>query len=513
MKINYTLLGGVTLFAFTLSMNTFASDMSWVEPQLEEFHQKPEKFLKNQSTLLKYDPETGEPVNTLRHFSDLSISTKNYIFEKDLVQKSVEKRTERLRQASGRAGIQGNDRPENLVDTLTFKNIQQMDGVMSGSVEVQPWSDDYWALYKGSAGARYADPSFPNSADWNTNIRYILSRPNQSNPDYLSPAEKYDMLVGVYHKLYSNKLEEKAQTLTYAMLQEGAGYYQRTGRVEPWMGICHGWAPAAMAVPRPTHAIAAKTPYGTTINFYPSDIKALESLLWAKGRFAQKLIGSRCNEKDPQRDANGRVISNICFDTNPGTFHQVIVNQVGVNKKSLIIDATFDYEVWNQPVSGYEYVYFNPKTRKTVSKWQDGIVKTGSFPDLFSRYRKGSYILGVAMKFIYIAETKPSHVTPDSPARDKRVAVNYLYDLELDPQMNIIGGEWYGELHPDFLWAPASNARASSIGDDSIGRSSWDGYNVMTQNWKNAAIYSAQSSGQPLAGIVDALAVRSKMGR
>ena len=53
----------------------------------------------------------------------------------------------------------------------------------------------------------------------------------------LSPAEKYDLLVG-----------DANYGLTKQMWNAGKGYHDRYGSVESWMGYCHGWAPAAYAV-------------------------------------------------------------------------------------------------------------------------------------------------------------------------------------------------------------------------------------------------------------------------
>ena len=38
------------------------------------------------------------------------------------------------------------------------------------------------------------------------------------------------------------------------------------------------------------------------------------------------------------------------------------------------------------------------------------------------------------------------------PHEDKLKVVTYWYDLELDEDNNIVGGEWYTNRHPDFLW-------------------------------------------------------------
>jgi len=49
--------------------------------------------------------------------------------------------------------------------------------------------------------------------------------------------------------------------------------------VETWMGICHGWAPASYMLARPRRTLSLKSPDGVLIRFFPSDVKALASLL------------------------------------------------------------------------------------------------------------------------------------------------------------------------------------------------------------------------------------------
>src|SRR5262249_50319012 len=159
-------------------------------------------------------------------------------------------------------------------------------------------------------------------------------------------------------------------------------YQDSSGNVETWMGICHGWSPAAFMIARPTNAITVVAADGKTpITFYPSDIKALSSQLWANNPADSRFIGGRCNVKKPKVDSVGRIIDQDCFDTNPGTWHLAVVNQIGIGKRSFVLDVTYDYEVWNQPARKYSYVYFNPQTLKPVGKLQDAIVAIDDMTD------------------------------------------------------------------------------------------------------------------------------------
>ena len=73
--------------------------------------------------------------------------------------------------------------------------------------------------------------------------------------------------------------------MTIASWKEGDFYQEQYDDVASWMGICHGWAAAAIALPRPKKKVTLKSPTGDDIHFYPADIKALISLLYVKGAF------------------------------------------------------------------------------------------------------------------------------------------------------------------------------------------------------------------------------------
>ena len=80
------------------------------------------------------------------------------------------------------------------------------------------------------------------------------------------------------------------------------------------------------------------------------------------------------------------------------------------------------------------------------------------------------------------------------------------YDLELDENFEIIGGEWYTSAHPDFLWTPDQDAVAENYYDRYAARFSadwtWDkGLDKAVED------VAAQASriGTPLNIVVDQL--------
>ncbi len=460
----------------------------------------------------KYDPD-GRPVTRASTFFDQAdLANGHYVLHRDSVRKTfhtvIDGVVISLEDATpGKAPIEAADRPENLVDRLVYRRLSEMDKakLLKARLPNNPWSSDYWALYLGCLGKRYADPQFPGSLKWEENHAYIRQHPVASvlssggadAVDLLSPAEKYDLLAG-----------DATGTLATAMWDEGRSYFDSSGSVETWMGICHGWACAAYMLPRPTKSVVVTAADGRTkVRFNPTDIKGLASLLWANANTVTRFIGGRSNDKDPAVDASGRPVSPQVFDTNPGTWHLAVVNQIGVAKRSFVMDATYDYEVWNQPVLSYSYRYFNPQTMKLASKLSTATVTRAKFTrDPFRKYRSAAAasFVGIIMEVSYIIERAAAACSTDGPSEDAVRTVTYKYDLELDSSGVIIGGEWYtGKCHPDFLWTPPPAARAIGPAEQ-FATGVWTPGQPLPESWRRAAVRSAES-GIPLAKIIESL--------
>jgi hypothetical protein len=386
-------------------------------------------------------------------------------------------------------------------------NIFEMntEDLLAAKIPTHPWSDDYWPLYKGILGNRYMDDGHRIHSEWDASFNYIVNNTawkiiaSGGNTDLLSPAEKYDLLVG-----------DNEYTLTRSMWSQGKMYFDRYGDVERWMGICHGWAIASYMEERPHNKITVMAADGKTkLNFYPSDIKGLTSLLWANAQRESKFIGGRCNDKEAEIDTEtGRILKQECFDVNPGAWHISLINQIGISKRSFILDANYDYEVWNHPVISYEYVYFNPTTGMKEELLENAIIPRQQYTnDVFQKFRaqETAYYVGIALVVKYGIETAPTHRKQDGEQFDASRSVYYLYDLELDANKNIIGGEWYNNAHPDFLWTAPIGSQALSVGDFALMHESlWDGKNPIKQEWQQMAKFAARKS-QPLNKIIKSL--------
>ncbi len=416
---------------------------------------------------------------------------------------------------SGRAPIQYGDEPWRLMSPgeKLYTNLFEMEkaNLSAGEVAVQPWSDDYWGIYRGQLGARYGDPVFRNvSGDrWKPYHDVVKATPaidllmkgsseGGRATDRLSPSEKYDLLVG-----------DRNMTLTNRQWEAPRGYSPSGGTVETWMGICHGWAPAAYMFDRPVKGVEVNSVIdGKPIYFYPADVKALASYIWATVAPPARFVGGRCNDKDPRKNAAGRILSQECFDTNPGSWHQAVVSKVGAAKRSFVIDATFDYEVWNHPLKSYKISYFNPQTMQS-GPLSSSIVPVQSFTkDRFPGLRgNAAKVVGVVMDIVYVVETHPTLLDTDAEYRDGLTSMRLTYDLELDDRGNIIGGEWYTNAHPDFLWTfdPEQQAATSY---ESAARGEWTG-STPPATWTMAAQRASASQSAPLLKVVAELVRRT----
>lgn len=389
---------------------------------------------------------------------------------------------------------------ETLVSNLSTISLQ------NGQVEKQPWSGDYWPTYRGGIASRYVDKTFPASSSWKDYKKYfshLFENTNYKDPEVLkilSPAEKYDLLVG-----------DTKFGLTRFSIEDSDLSVDDKGEIESWIGICHGWAPAAIQLMRPTKPVAVTLADGRQLTFFPDDLKALASLLWANADFDTRLSGGRCNIKEPKIDENGRIIDPQCWDSNPASFHLIVVNQLGSDHRSLIMDATYDYQVWNQPLVSYKMHYFNPETRDQSDSLEQTLIPIQDFTkDKFKKYRsaKTKKIVGVMMNLQYLVERSPDHHDLDRPEDDNLTNVEYYYDLEIDDKGHIIGGEWYQNAHPDFLWSPTLKAQALAPGE-AQNSTTWEGHEFLPVDLQNLA-HQVSPAGIPLERVLKALFLRSQ---
>ena len=362
-------------------------------------------------------------------------------------------------------------------------------GLTRGATRGQPWSGHFWPNYQGGLAARWADPSFPRD-DWGAGERYVQSMPwDRSYRDLLSPAEKYDLATGM--------IPGEAGSLTAQQWNLGRREYVSTGTVATWQGICHGWSPASLFLSAPVRPVAVNTAQGQIL-FSVDDIKALGSLYWANGSYRSVYAGLRCNETDLSVDPDGRVLSPKCFDVNPADWHLVLSHMVAARGEPFIIDADNGNQVWNKPVIDFRFEFFDVADYDRTSSRFRNVIRERS---RLGRLRHPSYrpaetvwVVGVR-SIVTFGDGQPAGVhTPD------RKVLTFTYDLELDAEYRVLGGEWREGKHPDFLWRPEYQSRPTSLGDQVTN----DVARLGTANWRRAALQS-NARGVPLKALIDYL--------
>lgn len=398
---------------------------------------------------------------------------------------------------------------------LTNARAIELSKLMEAGTD-QPWSSDFWPDMKGSIADPYNETGqgglgiIPyKRINWKQNDSDLHARASlhqqvvqninsvdETKFDNMSPSEKYDMIVGDPNFTLTNQVVKMVEDRDAINL------------VAPFTGVCHGWSPASLTYPRPEHVITLMSPFGRKVNFYPMDVKALASFLWGKSA-AGGLVsfdGSKCYSGG-HTTHYGRLTDPKCFNVNPAKFHLVTINQIGLNHRGYVFDRSDNGSVWNQPAFAYRAKYFKvtdhyPKTGVTLD--QAKVPFNASLQDPYREFRAPGTvsIVGVELTVWYGRENmKPDHTPTDSPKNDIILNQTMRYDLELDAQENIIGGEWreyqdpydqtlsdiIGYTHPNSIWLVPPTVHATSPGDI-YATSAWDGSGTMPQDWRQAAI-------------------------
>jgi hypothetical protein len=275
------------------------------------------------------------------------------------------------------------------------------------------WSDDYWPSQKGSINRRWNAPGEPGFKLISPSKEKALKM-SENELAQLSPSEKYDLYRGLYEYPLVNAVKGIA-----------------TPRARDWSGICHGWAPASLIYSEPG-PVSLSNPDGIIVPFGASDVKALLSYFYAFYVEQQTFqIGLRC--------FLGRGIGGLqrgCNqDLNAGALHVIISNRLGIMNEGFIADVDRYKEVWNQPVIGY----------------QSKIIKRGIRPTS-SADESAVEIIHVKTTFIYADETAPQWERVIGTENEKTDSLNLEYNVEINAQGEIVGGEWISDSRPDFLW-------------------------------------------------------------
>lgn len=375
----------------------------------------------------------------------------------------------------------------------------------------------------------------------------------QNQLDRLAPSEKYDLALGdlsfnLTHRLwdFSSKWgqEKEFAYITKAAIPENYVLAKKNKLIGLWEGICHGWAVAATVIPRPSRTVELQMPNGKYLRFFPEDIKALTSLTFANSDIQNPLfvptagpnkgkqlggsifgdyMGLRCYQDTPETDEWGRFYDPKpyagrgefqvapgtanskyearCIGVHPAVWHLGVVNVIGIQGRSFVADIDANATVNNHPIAGYEFEYFNPKTTEITYSLNKIMVAVEDYPeDPFKKFRNKNtrFIVGVKAKMLYTNWAYPDKDESNSLKDDDIKSREFIYDLELDANGNIIGGQWRLSLDgvtklankvewPDFIWKITKNWKKEFKGMK--GLTEWkDKTRVPPKDWKKAAL-------------------------
>lgn len=476
----------------------------------------------------------------------------------------------------------------------------QKQGLDQAKTPFQPWSGSYWPDIIGGIGNHYRQQgAFGSKVKFM--FRYDGARGRfhrkhkevcEKYPSWdletlsnnLSPAEKYDLLIGnsnfdftraildeldfrADHRI-TNKMadgsdqedndegndnqfffEDDPDSTGYA--KHDAGFQYRYWRKKGsslayWSGICDGWAAAANYLPRPEKPVTVRAANGQYVTFYPDDIKALGSYLFARTNtpyFATmnyKFAGRKCSESgSPRLNTESKIADVRCRDMDAGIWHLTLLNRIGKDKMGFVMDIDNNLKINNHPVGQYALKYFNPATGEEAGL-RESIISRYALRDRYAqnRHPKTKFLLGVKSKvkvIYYYWPEKNKDDEYDDESKDKVKEKEYVYDLELDENYNIVGGEWgdrskealvqyddgtvertndFAPDQPDFIWMaerdrlPYSEMSFEAIVGVKKNPSSlrpfantqwaWDGKSALPADWVAAAKMD-QSWSAPVA--------------
>lgn len=316
--------------------------------------------------------------------------------------------------------------------------------------DAMAWADTYWPTSRGSTNARWQGASVKSPMEkydeaFNGNAG-CATQPGEHCGDGAKTAwDQYLACAGPAARWQATEFQS-GRDMFDGVDSNGNNevdecYPDRDG-IAGWWGLCHSWAPASMLEPEPLHAVTYQG-----VRFEVSDIKAL--LITLYDSTDALMLGGRCNAKEIEHDATGRATDDDCQDVNPGALHVILTNFLGLHDNALVEDRTANYEVWNQPLVGYN---ITRQDKVDVARANACIGATG---DSYSFNDQAVELFEVEMTTDYLTEGSAS---TEPLGQDGYIRHDsYHYILEVDARGKVIGGEYCGSsknAHPDFLWAP-----------------------------------------------------------
>jgi hypothetical protein len=402
----------------------------------------------------------------------------------------------------------GNDSPNVLSPGQNIEmNLKVIDVQSKRKVpqRYSPWSDVTWKANKGLISERYNDGNFEAIQGWSGMHQYLT----QNSPDKilwmfpwererwiasLSPAEKYDLVLGIS----DNGLAGNIGSFLDQTLGADPGF-------PSWWGLCEGSAPVSVLYPEPVRTVVLHSEaYNVDVPFYAPDIKGLVTMLWS--RFNTTLNFPESDSACPSRDGKP------CYDSNAASFHAAVHHFLDLSPGVLIGDMDTSPVVWNFPLVSYSESYFRPDlgTDARAHDLASAAIPVSQWPADPRRGTRSpgtSYIVGVKLNISY--GVNQEKLPPLEGSLKRKINTRTLaYELELDSDFNMLGGEWIAGKHPSLLWSVPNGTVPDSPFESQLPSYGGD-TGVVPKSWGDAARASAKKL-TPLRRVVELLIDRSK---
>lgn len=295
---------------------------------------------------------------------------------------------------------------------------------LEGQLERDPWAEDYWPSYLGGISMRWFNnprkrESGPERFDYQPPTRETVARMSLDEKRTLSPAEKYSIFIGDY----SYRLVHAERERVVRVPGPGGAMIVRPEKpwlIPTWEGLCHAWTPASVFFQEP-RPITLKNSEGIEVPFGSSDVKALlirlvhEDQGFSGESHFLRSVGVLCTQ---ELDAGAE--DEACTDTNPGAFHVILANRIGLLRQPLFADMHNGTQIWNHPLFAYKSDILSIREPEP-----------GAAPEAVRQ-------VVVRTVVTYAVETVPNWNAHGTSPKERIL----FYSLELDGDNNIIGGEW-----------------------------------------------------------------------
>ena len=325
------------------------------------------------------------------------------------------------------------------------------------------WADTYWPSSEGSHNHRWMGASVKSPLE-KYDAAFNSSEGCATQPDKIygtgakaawdtyyncaGPAAKWQMKNFQGMSKMHNGIDDNSDGVVD---DYGSDRSKGIDGIQGWWGTCHAWTPASLMMPEPQHAV--------TMNgqkFEVADIKALTQNIF--DRTSAVMLGGRCNAEEITHDVTGSA-NDECSDVNPGALHVIITNFLGTRQAPLIEDRTANFEVWNQPILGYE-ITKQAEVSRTAANTCVGQTMNKT---KWSYNTAAKKLYEVRMTVTYLSESG-AEATPvgwmNNTSQD-----DYHYILELNDAGKVIGGRYCTDSsnsHVDFLWSPTGTNSPSN---------------------------------------------------